>query len=106
MARGFPARQEQLVLCGEIEWQAGDAGKQKFVVDLLDPDGQSVFTVEGYTDVSEQQPGRAPAHTHLILPLKNVVFPTAGRYRTRFMLRGSEVAGPSLYLSDSTEIQA
>ena len=103
-AEGFPARQERLVLCGVIEWQPGDAGKQEFVVDLLDPTGQSVFTVEGHTLVSDAAPDRAPARTNLVLPLENVVFPVAGRYRCRFRVRSSEIFGPDLYLSDSREV--
>jgi len=105
-AEGFPARQERLVLCGIIEWQSGDAGNQDFIVDLLDPDGHSVFTVQGHTVVTDAGPGRAPAHTNLVLPLENVVFPAAGRYRSRFKVRGTEIFGPNLYLSDSREVSA
>ena len=104
LAEGFPARQERLVLCGEIEWRPGDAGKQEFVVDLLDPTGHSVYTVEGHTDVTDARPGRAAARTHLVLALENVVFPAAGRYRTRFHIAGRQIDGPDLILSDSREI--
>ncbi len=103
MAEGFPARQERLVLCGVIEWRPDDTGRQAFSVDLLDPGEQPVFTVEGHTDVHDVGAGRPPARTHLILPLENVVFPCAGRYRTRFRFGEVERFGPDLYLSDSRD---
>ncbi len=104
MAEGFPARQERLVLCGVIEWHDKAAGRQEFSVDLLDPGDQSVYTVEGHTDVHAVISGRPPPRTHLVLPLENVVFPVAGRYRTRFRLAEGEIFGPDLYLSDAREL--
>ncbi|MBT8131255.1 MAG: hypothetical protein KJO35_03225 [Gammaproteobacteria bacterium] len=104
MAEGFPARQERLVLCGIIEWQPGDAGKQPFAVDLLDPNDQSIFTVEGHTDVTDASAGRAPARTNLVLPLENVVFPVAGRYRSRFRVRDKKIFGPDLFLFDARKL--
>ena len=101
LAEGFPARQERLLLCGVIEWRSGDAGRQEFSVELLDPDGVAVYTVEGHTDVRDTATGRPPARTHLILPLQNVVFPAAGRYRTRVRIGGTELSGPDLYLNDT-----
>lgn len=102
LAEGFPARQERLLLCGVIEWRDGESGRQDFSVDLLDPDGHSVYTVEGHTEVTAVAPGRPPARTHLLLPLKNVVFPSAGRYRTRFRIAATECHGPDIYLTDAS----
>ncbi|MBT8137128.1 MAG: hypothetical protein KJO54_08970 [Gammaproteobacteria bacterium] len=102
LAEGFPARQERLLLCGVIEWRETDSGRQDFTVDLLDPDGHSVYTVEGHTEVNAVSRGRPPARSHLLLPLKNVVFPSAGRYRTRFCIGGSDCFGPDIYLTDAS----
>lgn len=106
VANGFPARHDRLVLCALVYWGRDDSGRKPFTVDLLDPDGQSVFTVEGHTDVVAVPHGRAPARTHLILPLERVVFPSGGCYRTRFVIDGEERFGPDLYLSDSSHATA
>ena len=103
VAEGFPARHDRLVLCALLYWTHGEAGRKPFIVDLLDPAGQSIFTVEGHTDVVARPPDRAPARTHLVMPLERVVFPEAGRYRTRFMIDGEEMYGPDLYLGDKSE---
>lgn len=100
VAEGFPARHDRLVVCALLHWSAEQRGRKAFSVDLLDPGGQSIFTVEGHTDVVATSPGRAPARTHLVLPLRRVVFPEAGRYRTRFIIDGDQHFGPDLYLSD------
>ena len=65
---------------------------------MLDPDGGTVLSVEGHTDVDARSDDRAPARTHLVLPLENVVFPVPGRYRVRMRIRGRELDGPSLYV--------
>lgn len=100
VAEGFPARHDRLVLCALLYWSPGETGRKTFTVDLLDPGDQSIFTVEGHTDVMARLPGRAPARTHLVLPLERVVFPEAGCYRTRFVVDGAERFGPDLYLSE------
>ena len=97
-APDFPARQERMTLVGIIEWQRDLAGRIPFVVDLAGPDGMAIFSVEGHTDVDARPPTRPPAKTHLILPLKNVTFPGAGRYRVRINIDGTELPGPSMHL--------
>ena len=99
VAEGFPAQQDELVLCAVVTWPPGSSGRKEFVVDLLDPDAQSVFTVTGHTDVVPSQPGRPDAQTNLVLPLEKVVFPMAGRYRSRFRIEGEDRFGPDLHLS-------
>lgn len=97
-APDFPARQESMTLVGMIEWQREREGRIPFVVDLADSAGVAVFSVEGHTDVDARPPSRAPAKTHLVLPLKNVTFPAPGRYRVRVNIDGAEISGPSMHL--------
>ena len=97
-ASDFPARQDRMVLVGILEWQRDLEGRIPFVVDLTDPAGKSIFSIEGHTDVEARPPSRAPAKTHLILPLENVLFPEPGHYRVRVNINGTELAGPSLHL--------
>ncbi len=97
-APDFPARQDEMVLVGIVEWQRDLAGRIPFTVDLTDPDGMSIFSIEGHTDVEARPASRAPAKTHLILPLKNVMFPVPGHYRVRININGTELSGPSMHL--------
>jgi hypothetical protein len=62
-----------------------------------------VFTIEGRTDVADRGAGGPPPKTQLVLPLHNVTFPRAGRYR--FVLRvGAAIAhGPSLYVCNEAQ---
>ena len=97
-APDFPALQDRMVLVGILEWQRDIKGRIPFTVDLNDPDGVSVFSVEGHTDVEARPESRAPAKTQLILPLKNVMFPAPGHYRIRININGTELPGPSMHL--------
>ena len=97
-AKDFPARQEHMVLVGIVEWERDVEGRIPFSVDLVDADEMSIFSIEGHTDVDARPPSRAPARSHFILPLKNVMFPAMGRYGIRINLNGSEISGPSLHL--------
>ena len=100
-APGFPARQDRMVLVGILEWQRDLQGRIPFAVDLIDPEGKSIFSIEGHTDVEARPKSKAPAKTQLILPLKNVMFPAPGRYRVRININGTELAGPSMHLMRS-----
>ena len=97
-APDFPALQDRMVLVGIVEWQRDVEGRIPFAVDLNDPDGVSIFSVEGHTDVEARPSSRAPAKTQLILPLKNVMFPVPGHYRVRININGTELPGPSMHL--------
>jgi hypothetical protein len=97
-APDFPALQDRMVLVGIVEWQRDLEGRIPFAVDLNDPDGVSIFSVEGHTDVEARPESKAPAKTQLILPLKNVMFPVPGHYRVRININGSELSGPSMHL--------
>ena len=72
-APGFPARQERLVLVLGLEWDRSDEGRFTFKVDLLDPTGRPVMSLDGHTDVDRRRPDQPPARTRLIMPLKDMV---------------------------------
>jgi hypothetical protein len=97
-APDFPARQDNMVLVGIVEWQREVAGRIPFAVDLVDGEGMAIFSIEGHTDVDARPPSRAPAKSHFILPLKNVMFPVPGSYRLRIRIDDAELAGPSMHL--------
>jgi len=97
-APDFPARQDEMVLVGIVEWQRDLAGRIPFTVDLTDPEGMSIFSIEGHTDIEARPETRAPAKTQLILPMKNVMFPVPGHYRVRININGAEMSGPSMHL--------
>ena len=97
-APDFPARQDRMVLAGVIEWQRNVDGRIPFTVELNDPDGMAVFSIEGHTDVDARPRSRAPARTHLILPLENVMFPAPGEYEVHVDVNGTALTGPSMHL--------
>jgi len=101
-APGFPAKQDRLVLAGVLEWQRDTSGVQPFTVHLIDPIEKPIFTVKGQTDVDARVDDRAPAKTHLILPLDNLVFMNPGQYGIVLELGDDELCGPSLHLLRSS----
>jgi hypothetical protein len=104
-ASDFPARQDRLVLVGVIEWERNAQGRIPFRIDLTDPDGDAVFSIDGHTDVESRPMNSAPAKTHLVLPMEKVMFPAAGRYRVRFSANDEEIFGPSMHLMRSDDDQ-
>lgn len=98
LASDFPARQDRMVLVGIVEWHRDSAGRIPFKMDFMDPQGISIFTIEGHTDIEPQAPDRAPAKTQFVLPMTNVMFPAPGRYQMQIDFNGEELSGPSLYL--------
>ena len=97
-APDFPARQDSMVLVGIVEWQRDLEGRIPFTVDLTDPEGMAIFSIEGHTDVEARPQSMAPAKTQLILPLKKVMFPVPGHYRVRIKINDTELQGPSMHL--------
>jgi len=98
-APGFPAKQQEMVLAMAVEWDPEDEGRHQFKVELTGMDApKPSFTVEGHTDVSRRDDGDRPARTFLVMPLEDIVFPRAGRYRMTVRLKGIEVDGPTLHL--------
>jgi hypothetical protein len=100
-APDFPARQDNMVLVGIVEWNRDLQGRIPFTVDLTDPDGMAIFSIEGHTDVETRPLSMAPAKTQLILPLKNVMFPAPGHYRAQIKINETELMGPSMHLMRS-----
>ena len=102
-ASGFPARQERVIIAGIIEWERSINGKQPFIIHLRDPDKKTIFTIDGYTDVDARRADQAPAKTHLILPLENLIFPSVGEYQLHMEILDQQFLGPSLYLIASEQ---
>ena len=97
-APDFPARQDSMVLVGIVEWQRNLQGRILFSADLTDSEGKAIFSIEGHTDVEARPESMAPAKTHLVLPMKNVMFPAPGHYRAKININGKELPGPSMHL--------
>lgn len=99
-APGFPASQERMTVVFVLEWAGEEAGRQPLRADLLDDAGANVLTIEGHTEVEARDEGRAPAQTRLIMPLKNVIFPHAGRYRMVLKSRDEIRPAFSLFVAE------
>jgi hypothetical protein len=97
-APGFPARQERMVLVLGLEWDRSDEGRFTFKVDLVDPTGRPILTLDGNTDVDRRRPEQPPARTRLIMPLNDVVFLGPGAYRFTVRVKGQELKGPALHI--------
>lgn len=69
-----------MVLATAIEWDQGEMGRHTFRIDLLDPTRTPALTISGHTDVTPTAAGEAPPQTRLVMPLEQVVFPSAGSY--------------------------
>lgn len=69
-----------MVLALAIEWDEEGEGRREFKIDLADPSGSPCLTISGHTDISARKRGEAPPQTRLILPMEEVVFPSAGTY--------------------------
>jgi len=95
---GFPAKQDLVTLAGIIEWDHDDHGKQTFKIDIVDPDDQSIFTIDANSEIEVRSGSRPPAISHLIFSLENLVFTQAGQYRTVMTLKNEKIPGPSLNL--------
>lgn len=98
-APGFPAAQDSMTVVFVVEWADEERGKQPLRADLLDEDGRTVLTIKGHTQVEPREDG-APPHTRLVMPLENVVFPQAGRYRFRLTAGGASADAFSIYLHE------
>jgi hypothetical protein len=100
-APGFPAAQDRMTAVFVMEWTASEAGRQPLRADLVEASsGSAVLTIQGHTDVDPHDRG-APAHTRLVMPLENVVFPVAGRYDFRLNAGGECVAAFSVFVFEA-----
>ncbi len=102
-APGFPAKQDEMVLALAIEWDEEGEGRQEFRIDMLDPSGSPALTVNGHTDVSARIPGEAPPQTRLVLPMREVIFPSAGTYFFRLEVGGEKVNLAPLHLVENPD---
>ncbi len=100
-APGFPARRDKMVLVAGIEWDREDAGRFQFKVDLVDPVGRPILTLDGHTDVDLRSPERPPARTWLIMALEDVVFRGPGMHRITVRVKGKEMTGTALHVLPS-----
>jgi hypothetical protein len=105
-APGFPAKQERMTLVLVVEWDREDEGRYRFRVDLRDPDGESILSLDGHTDVDRRPADRPPPRTRLVMPLGEVIFPQPGAYDFRVTMKGQTFSGTSLYLVESDEAPA
>lgn len=103
MAPGFPAKQDEMVLVVAVEWSPEDAGRFQFKIDLVGDAPHPSLTINGETEVKPYVEGDRPARTFLIMPVHDVVFPTAGAYRLEVKIKGETVPGPTLHLWEIEE---
>jgi hypothetical protein len=97
-APGFPARQDRLTLVTTIEWDATERGSIAFSVNLLDPDGSPVLTINAETQVEDQYAVHRPARTQMAIPMEEVVFPRAGAYEFELSVGERRQALAPIYL--------
>jgi hypothetical protein len=102
-APGFPAKQDRIVLALAVEWDAEGAGAQAFKIDLLDPSGSPVLTISGETEIVARVPGEAPPRTLVVLPMEEVIFPTAGTYFYEIDVNGEKTRTTPMHLVESSD---
>jgi hypothetical protein len=98
-APGFPAQQDRMTVVFLVEWAADEAGRQPLRADMIDETGRKLLTIQGHTDVAARGADHAPAQTRLIMPLENVVFPAAGRYRFELVAGGDVAEACAFFVS-------
>ncbi|HET6231090.1 MAG TPA: hypothetical protein VFE05_13535 [Longimicrobiaceae bacterium] len=87
-APGFPAQQDTMTLIVVMEWAEGERGDIPFAIDLLDPSGSPVGTINGQSTVSDGPAFAGPPQTRVVMELNGVVFPVPGAYE--FSLKALE----------------
>ena len=97
-APGFPAQQDRLVLTVAMEWTPEETGRHHFKIDLVDPSRSPCLTINGWSDVEPVAEGSPPNQTRLVMPLEEVVFPTAGKYEFVLEVNAQEHVLAPLYL--------
>lgn len=102
-APGYPARQERLTLVTTIEWDEAERGAIDFSVNLLDPDGSPVLTINAETQVEDQYAVHRPARTQMAIPMEEIVFPRAGAYEFELSVGEVRQALAPIYLIENVE---
>lgn len=101
-APGFPALQKRMTVVFVMQWGADEAGSQAFRADLTGDDGTRILTIEGGTEVPPWSGRATPPRTRLVLPVEDVVFPRAGRYRFELVAGGDAHPGCTLHLREQS----
>ncbi|HSM36536.1 MAG TPA: hypothetical protein VK837_09095 [Longimicrobiales bacterium] len=97
-APGFPAAQDRMTAVFVMEWGPEEAGRQPLRADLVEGASRNpVLTIQGHTDVDAAGDG-TPAHTRLVMPLEDVVFPVEGRYEFVLEAGGDRVSAFSVFV--------
>jgi hypothetical protein len=102
-APGFPARQDKMTLVVAMEWNADEAGRVDFKIDLLDPASAPVGTINGHTEVGTPRPMEPPQQTRLVMGLDDVVFPSEGTYQFEMSVGGRKERVAMLHLIENPE---
>lgn len=97
-APGFPARQDRLTLVTTLEWADDERGAIDLAINLLDPDGSPVLTINAQTQVEDQYAVNRPARTAMAIPMEQVIFPRGGAYVFELAVGERREALAGLYL--------
>lgn len=98
-APGFPAAQDRMTAVFVMEWTEEESGRQPLRADLVEAASRKpVLTIQGHTDV-ERVRGGPPAHTRLVMPVENVVFPVEGRYEFELTAAGARAPAFSIFVT-------
>lgn len=97
-APGFPAMQERMTVVFVVEWEADEEGELPLRADMIDESGRKLLTIQGHTQVEARSTDRSPPQTRLVMPLENVVFPRAGRYRFELVAGGDAADACSFFV--------
>lgn len=104
-APGFPAQQDRMTLVVVLEWNADEAGRVDFKIDVLDPTSSPVGTINGHTEVGTPRPMEPPQQTRLVMALDNVVFPVEGTYQFELTVGDERQRIALLHLIENPEAQ-
>lgn len=105
-APGFPAQQDHMTVVFVVQWGRDESGRIPLRVDLVDDAEKKILTIQGHTEVEHRTAERAPAQTHLVLPLDEVRFPHPGAYHFRLKAGNSEQHALSIFLGERPEDQS
>jgi hypothetical protein len=103
-AAGFPAVQDRMTVVLSVAWDANESGRQPIRADIVDDSDDLILTIQGHTDVPAVPPDRAAPQTRLVMPIENVVFPHAGRYRLRLTAAGEKHAACSIFVAEGEPV--
>lgn len=97
-APAFPAQQDRMMVVVNLEWEAAEAGRIDFRIDMMDPSESPAITISGHTDVGPRAEYDAPPQSRIIIPLEGVVFPSEGSYELELHVREERLRIAPLHL--------